>query len=232
MEYQKADDISYVDLKEVCQIFNQKERFLGARINIRRKGFDDLMEAFIKTVLAVSVDRWEHIPGEVMAFYKALPVDCFKAIHITAAPRAKTGAGANDGIPDDDPEACGKKNGSPAAGRTRAACLSLKKGRASEIAPRREGKMKVKVTIGLGELVQHLDDLVCALKAGRLCIVSRNRTIMMQPDDSVNVRLLAGSRKDGKSRRERLAVKLEWMRAIAEDDRDDFSISGSGLASR
>jgi hypothetical protein len=212
MEYQKADDISYVDLKEVCQIFNQKERFLGARINIRRKGFDDLMEAFIKTVLAVSVDHWEDIPEEVKAFYKALPVDCFKAVHVTAPPQS----------------------GSPTGDKTRAVYpppgnVNVRK---PVFAPRKRGKMKVKVTIGLGELVRHLDDLVCALKAGRLCIVSRNRTIMMQPDDSVNVRLLAGSRKDGKSRRERLAVKLEWMRAIAEDDRDDFSISGSGLASR
>jgi len=210
MEYQKADDISYVDLKEVCQIFNQKERFLGARINIRRKGFDDLMEAFIKTVLAVSVDHWEDIPGEVKAFYKALPVDCFKAVHVTAPPQ----------------------NGSPAGDNTHAVYLPPGNVRKPVFAHRKGGKMKAKVTIGLGELVRHLDDLVCALKAGRLCIVSRNRTIMMQPDDSVNVRLLAGSRKDGKIRRESLAVKLEWMRAIAEDDRDDFSISSSGLASR
>ncbi|MFH1080853.1 MAG: hypothetical protein V1766_11470 [Pseudomonadota bacterium] len=231
MKYEKADDISYVDLKEACKIFNQHENLLGTKINTRRKGFDDLMEAFIKAIMAVPHSRWEDIPGEVMAFYNAMPAECFEAAHVATPTPAVTGDCADDGIPEFESKVCGIQDRSAAGDDVQVIPLPLRKEPKPRLVPLVEGKMKIKTMIGIMEAIRHLEYLVTALKKGSIYIISRNRIIMMKPNDPVDIKLDAGVEKEKKRRREKMAIELEWMRGIATDwNADDYSISSKGPA--
>jgi amphi-Trp domain-containing protein len=197
MACKKNHDISYFDLKDVCKILNQHEHLLGARITIHKKGFNDLMESFIKAVVAVPCDRREDIPEEVWAFYNNLPREWIVAGHV-AAPPEKTVALADDGVPELEPRP----------------------------APLKEGRIKIKTTVGLTEAVRHLEDLLAALKKRRIFIESRSKAIMMKPGGSVKIKIEAEVRKGKKSSEEQLAVKLEWQRFPALDlNVNDYGIS-------
>jgi amphi-Trp domain-containing protein len=80
-----------------------------------------------------------------------------------------------------------------------------------------EGQIKIKTTIGLTELVQRLEELVAALKNGRIVIESRNRMIMMKPDDPVKIKIAADVQNGKKNRQEQMTIKLEWLRIAAGD---------------
>ena len=226
MAHKKEHDISYFDLKETCKIFNQHERLLGTRITIHRKGFDDLMEAFIKAVMAIPFDRKEDVPEDVMAFFKTLPLECFEAAHVTAPTPAETVVYADDGISEFEPKSCGTQEGWASVDDMPAAHLLQRKESNPCPIPLKEGRMKVKTTIGLMETVRHLEDLVAALKNGRIVIESRNRMIMMKPDDPVKFKIEADVQKEKKNRQEQMTIELEWLRVNATDwNVDDYGIS-------
>ncbi len=228
MRYEKADDISYVDLKEACQIFNKHERLLGARINLRRKGFDYLMTAFIKAVTAVPDNRRVNIPEEVIDFYQALPAECFEAANV-AVPSSEPIACASDGIPEFDPQVSGTGDELTAAGRNPVVPISFHEKRKSGPVPMIEGKMKARTIISLMKLIGHLEDLVAALKNGRIYIVSKNRVVIMKPGTLIQIRIEAGNHTDKHAPREQLTIKLEWVRDIVMNSNTDrYSISSDG----
>jgi hypothetical protein len=233
MEYEKADDISFVDLKEVCEIFNQHAHLLGARINTRRKGFDALMPAFVKAVTAIPPARWEEIPEEVMEFYRALPSECIDAAHVSPSVPVGKVVGADDGIPQFELPAPGIPDGLKYGDRADAEPLPLRKKMKPRLVPLSEGKMKIRRTSSLMEAVRYLEDLVAALKGGQLFIVSKNRMIMMKPDDSVRIKLEAGIQEDKKSCQEQMSIGMEWKRGSDMGRHGgETSISGKEAASR
>ncbi|MCK9195940.1 MAG: hypothetical protein M0P16_03070 [Syntrophales bacterium] len=177
MAHKKTHDISYFDVKEICKIFNQHEHLLETRITIHKKGYDDLMEAFINAVMSVPIDRRDDIPEDVMAFFKALPLDCFEAAHVAAPMPAATVVCADDGITEFEPKSCGSPEGWATVNDTPAAHLPQRKETNPSPIPLKEGRIKVKITIGLMETVRHLENLVAALKNGRIVIESRKRMI-------------------------------------------------------
>jgi len=212
MVHKKARDVSYFDLKETCRIFNQHEHLLGTRINIHKKGYDDLMETFIKAVMAVPIDRKEDVPEDVMAFYKTLPLECFKAAHVTAPTPATTVVCADDGITEFEPKCCGTPDEWATVDDTPAAHLPRKKESNPSPIPMKDGRIKIKTTTGLTETVLHMEKLVAALKNGRIVIESRNRMIIMKPDDPVKFKIEADVQKEKKNRQEQMTIELEWLR--------------------
>jgi len=218
MTNRKTCNVRYFDLKEICKIFNEHEHLLGTRITIHRKGFDDLMEAFIKAVVAVPIDRREDVPEAVMAFFKTLPLECFEVAHVTAPMPTETVVYGDDGIPELEPKACETPDGGATVADTLIGILPRGKEGKPRPVPLKEGRIKVKTTIGLMETVRRLEDLVAALKNGRIFIDSRNRLIMMKPVDPVKIKIEAEIQKEKKNRQEQqMTIELEWQRAIAVD---------------
>jgi len=224
MANKKTCNVSYFDLKRICKIFNEHEHLLGTRIIIHKKGFDDLMEAFIKTVMAVPTNRCEDISADVMAFFKTLPLDCFEAAHVATPTPTETVE--DDGIPEFEPKACETMAGGATVADTPVGNLPRsKEGKPGPI-PLKEGRVKIKATIGLTETVRRLEDLVAALKNGRMIIESQNRMIMMKPNGPVKIKIEAEVEKGKKSRQEQMTIKLEWLRFAAADwNVSDYGIS-------
>jgi amphi-Trp domain-containing protein len=204
-------NISYFDLKHICKIFNQHDHLLGTRITIHKKCFDDLMESFIKAIMAVPIDRKEDIPENIIA----------------APTPAETSVYADDGIPEFEPKACETPNGGATVADTLIGNLSPHKDGIMRLVPLKEGRLKVKTTIGLMETIRRLEGLVAALKNGRIIIESRNRLILMKPVDPVKIKIEAEVQKEKKNRQEQqMTIELEWQRANAVDwNVNDYAIS-------
>jgi amphi-Trp domain-containing protein len=227
MTNKKTCNVGYFDLKEICKIFNEYEHLLGTRITIHKKGFDDLMESFIKAIMAVPIDRKEDVPEDVMAFFKALPLECFEAAHVAAPTPAETIVYADDGIPEFEPKAGETPDGGATIADTVIGNLPPHKDGIMRPVPLKEGRLKVKTTIGLMETIRRLEGLVAALKNGRIIIESRNRLILMKPVDPVKIKIEAEVQKEKKNRQEQqMTIELEWQRANAVDwNVNDYAIS-------
>ncbi len=219
MRYEKADDISYVDLKEACRIFNRHKNMLGTRIKIRKQGFAYLMEAFIKAMMSIPDDQRMNIPEEVNAFYQALPAECFETLNMAGLERIEYSL---DNIPKfgeaEDPSSMRDAGGHTPATHTGS---KHKQG----LLPLAEGKIKVRTNTGLMTVIRYLEDLVAALKKKNLYIVSGNRVIVMKPDTTIGIKLRAGKHKDKHYHREQLTIKFQWVKKIATDQSADSSYS-------
>jgi len=218
MTNKKTCNVSYFDLKHICKIFNQHEYLLGTRVIIHRKGFDDLMESFIKAVVAVPINRKEDIPENIMAFFNTLPLECFEATHVATPTPAETIVYGDDGIPEFEPKAGETPDGGTTVADMPVGNLPLHKDGIMRPVPLKEGRLKVKTTIGLMETIRRLENLVAALKNGRIIIESRNRLIMMKPVDPMKIKIEAEVQKEKKNRQEQqMTIELEWQRATAVD---------------
>jgi amphi-Trp domain-containing protein len=141
----------------------------------------------------------------------------FEALHAAAPTPAEVVVYRNDGISEFEPKACGMLEGWTTVADMSIGNLPPSKEGLPRSFPMQEGQIKIKTTIGLTELVQRLEELVAALKNGRIVIESRNRMIMMKPDDPVKIKIAADVQNGKKNRQEQMTIKLEWLRIAAGD---------------
>ena len=87
--------------------------------------------------------------------------------------------------------------------------------------------LKVKSTLNLLEIVNHLEHLVSSLKEGTICIRKGDKVITLKPCEPVTLELEAEVKLDKDALREKLSIELKWMKSeiAAAADEGAFVIS-------
>jgi amphi-Trp domain-containing protein len=91
--------------------------------------------------------------------------------------------------------------------------------------------LKVKAKAGLGEVINHLEQLVKSLKEGQLCIRKNGEAITLKPQDPVMLELDAEAKLEKDSLREKLVIELKWKKGEqASPESDTFTITHLEMA--
>jgi amphi-Trp domain-containing protein len=83
--------------------------------------------------------------------------------------------------------------------------------------------LKVKSTLNLLEIVNHLEHLVSSLKEGTICIKKGEEVITLRPCEPVTLELEAEVKLDKEALREKLSIELKWKKS------EPASVADEGL---
>ena len=74
--------------------------------------------------------------------------------------------------------------------------------------------VSLKGTVALNDAVEHLDNLVACLKAGKVCIQNCSDHVTLEPQKQVKLEVSAGQRES----KESLSLKLSWHKDTSDDN--------------
>ncbi len=81
--------------------------------------------------------------------------------------------------------------------------------------------VSLKGTVALKDAVEHLENLVACLKAGKVCIQNCADHVTLQPQNQVKLEVSAGQRES----KESLSLKLSWHKDTADDNKLELRIT-------
>ncbi len=81
--------------------------------------------------------------------------------------------------------------------------------------------VSLKGTIALKDAVEHLENLVACLKAGKVCIQNCDNHVTLAPPDRLKLEVSAGQRES----KESLSLKMTWHKDAPEDHKLELRIS-------
>ncbi len=74
--------------------------------------------------------------------------------------------------------------------------------------------VSLKGTVALKDAVEHLENLVACLKAGKVCIQNCADHVTLEPQKQIKLEVSAGQ----KESKESLSLKLSWHKDASEDN--------------
>lgn len=81
--------------------------------------------------------------------------------------------------------------------------------------------VSLKGHIALKDAVEHLENLVACLKAGKVCIQNCNEHVTLAPPNQIKLEVSAGQRES----KESLSLKLTWHKDTPEDHKLELRIT-------
>jgi amphi-Trp domain-containing protein len=81
--------------------------------------------------------------------------------------------------------------------------------------------VSLKGTVALKDVVDHLENLVACLKAGKVCIQNCNDHVTLEPQDLIKFEVSAGQRES----KESLSLKLTWHKDVPDDNKLELRIT-------
>ena len=88
-------------------------------------------------------------------------------------------------------------------------------------------QLKVKSTLNLLEVVNHLEHLVASLKEGTVCIRKGEEVITLKPCESVTMELEVEVKQEKDGLREKLSLELKWEKREAAPAEDNLMVISS-----
>lgn len=85
--------------------------------------------------------------------------------------------------------------------------------------------LKVKSSLNLMEIVNHMEHLVSSLKEGSICIRKGGESITLKPCEPVSLELEAEVKLDKDAMREKLCIELKWKKSELPAAEEPFVIS-------